>query len=67
MVAIDCEMCATRDPVSMEQDGKALIRLSVVSGHEEEVRGGGIVDIAYVHFLNNLTMFHAHKHTGGAP
>ncbi len=35
VLALDCEMCATRDPVSMEQDGKALIRLSVVSGHDE--------------------------------
>ena len=36
VLALDCEMCATRDPVSMEQDGKALIRLSVVSGHDED-------------------------------
>lgn len=36
VLALDCEMCATRDPVSMEQDGKALIRLSVVCGHDEK-------------------------------
>lgn len=36
VLAIDCEMCATRDPVSNEQDGKALIRLSVVNGHDEK-------------------------------
>lgn len=41
VVALDCEMCATRDPVSNEQNSKALIRLSVVSGAQgtDEVRG----------------------------
>lgn len=32
VLALDCEMCATRDPVSNEQNSKALIRLSVVKG-----------------------------------
>jgi hypothetical protein len=39
VLALDCEMCLTQDPVSKARDGKALIRLSVVNGHDDEVGG----------------------------
>ena len=32
VIAIDCEMCVTEDPVTREKDGSTLIRLSVVNG-----------------------------------
>jgi hypothetical protein len=36
VLALDCEMCGTQDPVSREQDHKALIRLSVINGLDEK-------------------------------
>ena len=34
ILAIDCEMCVTEDPVTREKDKYALIRLSVINGFE---------------------------------
>ena len=34
VIAIDCEMCVTEDPVTREKDRYSLIRLSVVNGFE---------------------------------
>ena len=37
MLAIDCEMCESTDPITNEVDGTTLIRLSVVSGIDPSV------------------------------
>ena len=35
-LALDCEMCSTKDPVSGNKDDKALLRISVVNGNNIE-------------------------------
>jgi len=36
IIAIDCEMCETQDPVSRSKNSKALCRLSVINGERPE-------------------------------
>lgn len=36
VIAIDCEMCESEDPVSGAKDGRALVRVSIVDGETQE-------------------------------
>eukprot|EP00903_Cladosiphon_okamuranus_P005818 g5761.t1 len=36
VVALDCEMCMSEDPLSKERNGKELLRLSIVRGEDGE-------------------------------
>ncbi|CAN0537615.1 unnamed protein product, partial [Ectocarpus sp. 12 AP-2014] len=36
VIALDCEMCMSEDPLSKDRNGKELLRLSIVRGEDGE-------------------------------
>lgn len=66
VIAIDCEMCETTDPVSGEKDMNALCRVSVVDGTTKEVLLDSLVKPAmpvtnYRTWINGITAEHLEK------
>jgi RNA exonuclease 1 len=59
VLALDCEMCETTDPVSGEVDLHTLVRLSVVSSVEPD---NVLLDILVriFHFLKSFLFFPFH-------
>lgn len=47
VIAIDCEMCETKDPLSGQKDPRALCRISVVDAESEEVLLDSLVKPAW--------------------
>jgi RNA exonuclease 1 len=63
VVAVDCEMCETQDPVSGRKDARALCRISIVDAGNGEVLLDSLVKpnwpvVNYRTFVNGITEEH---------